>query len=163
LDFQLDFSRLWEGAMRSKLFSLIPLLLCLGSIEEALAFEADGQPHGSGSFNIAKHQSIEAWASSKGGGAIHIRIKVSNGARLSRLNVATDVHLFDKGKNELLRYNAHVSCPASFGKRNQYLYFDFDAKVKPAIWQDAATVVVDGGKARPTAKPIVPMVVYQRS
>lgn len=149
--------------MRSKLLSLIPLLLCLGSIEKALAFEADGQPHGSGSFGIDKHQSIEAWASSKGGGAIHIRIKVSSGARLSRLNVATNVHLLDKNKDELLRYNAYVSCPASLGKRDQHRYYDFDANVKPAIWQDAATVVVGGGKARPTANPIVPMVVYQRS
>ena len=149
--------------MRSKLFSLISLLLCLGSIEKALAFEADGQPHGSNSFTIDKHQFIEAWASSKGGGAIHIRIKLSNDARFSRLNVATDVHLFDKDKHELLRYNAFVWCPASLGKRGQHRYSDFDAKVKPAIWNDAATVVVDGGKARPTAKPIVPMVVYQRS
>ena len=149
--------------MRSKLFSLIPLLLCLGSIEKALAFEADGQQHGSSSFTIDKNQFIEAWASSKGGGAIHIRIKLSNGARFSPLNVATDVHLFDKDKDELLRYNAHVSCPASLGKRGQYRYYDFDAKVKPAIWHDAATIVVDGGKARPTAKPIAPVVVYQRS
>ena len=149
--------------MRSKVFSLISLLLCLGSIEKALAFEADGQPHGSSSFSIYKHQFIEAWASSKGGGAIHIRIKLSNGARFSRLNATTNVHLFDKDKDELLRYNAVVWCPASLGKRDEHRYYDFDAKVKPAIWHDAATVVVDGGKARPTAKPIVPMVVYQRS
>jgi hypothetical protein len=132
-------------------------------MEKALAFEADGRPHGSSSFSIDKDQFIEAWASSKGDGAIHIRIKLSNGARFSRLNVATDVHLFDKDKNELMRYNAHVWCSASFGKRGQNRYFDFDAKVKPTIWHDAATVVVDGGKARPTVKPIVPMVVYQRS
>lgn len=149
--------------MRPKLFSLIPLLLCLGSMEKALAFEADGRPHGSSSFSIDKDQFIEAWASSKGDGAIHIRIKVSNGARFSRLNVSTDVHLFDKNKDELLRYNAPVSCPASLGKRSQYCYYDFDAKVKAAIWQDAETVVVGGGKARPTTKPLVPMVVYQRS
>jgi hypothetical protein len=148
--------------MRSKLFCWMLLLLCLGSIEKASAFEADGQPHG-GSFSIDKHQSIEAWVSSKGDGAIHIRIKVSNGARFSRLNVSTDVHLFDKNKDELLRYNAPVSCPASLGKRSQYCYYDFDAKVKAAIWQDAETVVVGGGKARPTTKPLVPMVVYQRS
>jgi hypothetical protein len=139
------------------------LLSCLGSIEKALAFEADGQPHGSDPFSIDKHQSIEAWVSSKGGGAIHIRVKLSNGARFSRLNVATNVHLFDKDKHELLRYNVQVSCPASLGKRGQHRSYDFDTKVKPAIWDDAATVAVDGGKARPTAKPIVPMVVYQRS
>jgi hypothetical protein len=156
-------SLLQEEAVRPKFLCLIPLLLCLGSIERALAFEADGQPHGSSSFSIDKHQTIEAWASSKGGGAIHIRIKLSNGARFSRLNMATDVHLFDKEKNELLRYNAHVSCPASLGKRDQYRYYDFDVTVKPAIWHDAATVVVDGGKARPAAKPIVPTVVFQRS
>jgi len=149
--------------MCSRLFSLIPILLCLGSIEKTWAFETDGQLHGSGSFEIDKLQTIEAWTASKGGGTIHIRIKVSNGARFSRLNVATDVHLLDKNKIELLRYNAHVSCPASLGERGQSRSYDFDAKVKPAIWQDAASVVVGGGKARPTAKPIVPMVVYQRS
>jgi hypothetical protein len=148
--------------MRSKVFSLMPLLLCLGSIGEASAFEADGQPHGSGSFSVDKNQFVEAWASSKGGGEIRIRIKVTNGSRFSRLNVATDVHLFDKDKKELLRYNAHVSCPASLAKRSQSRSYDFDAKIKSAIWQDAATVTVGGGKARPTAKPIVPMVVYQR-
>lgn len=149
--------------MRSGVFSLIPLLFCLGSIEKALAFEADGQPHGSSSFNIDKHQFIEAWASSNGGGAIHIRIKLSNGARFSRLNVATNVHLFDKDKTELLRFNAHVLCPASLGKRGEHRYYDFDANVKPAIWHDAVTVVVDGGKVRTTAEPIVPKVVYERS
>jgi hypothetical protein len=159
----LDFSLPGEEGMRSKLSILVPLLLCLGSMEKALAFEADGQPHGSSPFNIGKNQSIEASASSKGGGVIHIRIKLSNGARFSRLNVAANVHLFDKSKNELLRYNAHVSCPASFAKRGQHRDYDFDAKVNPAIWQDAASVVVDGGKARPTGKPIAPMVVYQRS
>jgi hypothetical protein len=149
--------------MRFALSILMPLLLCLGSTGKASAFEADGQPHGSSPFSIGRNQSVEASASSKGGGAIHIRIKLSNGARFSRLNVATNVHLFDKNKNELLRYNAHVSCPASFAKRGQHREYEFDAKVKPAIWQDAATIVVDGGKARPTAKPIVPMIVYQRS
>jgi hypothetical protein len=138
------------------------LLLLLASTEKALAFEADGLPHGS-FFSIDRHQFVEAWASSRGGGSIHIRIKLSNGVHFSRLHVTTDVHLFDKDKKELLRYNAHVSCPAALGRRSQYRYYDFDANAKPGIWYEAANVSVYTGKARPTGKPIVPMVVYQRS
>jgi hypothetical protein len=148
--------------MRSGLSSLIPILLLLASTGTAMAFEADGQSHSS-SFSIDRHQSVEAWASSKGGGSIHIRFKLSNGAHFSRLNVATNVHLFDKDKKELLRYNAHIGCPAALGRHDQHRYYDFDAKANPGIWHDAATVVVDAGKARPTRRPIAPMVVYQRN
>ena len=116
-----------------------------------MAFETDGQPHGS-SFSIDRHQFIEAWASSRGGGSIHIRIKLSNGAHFSRLHVTTDVHLFDKDKKELLRYNAHVSCPAALGRRSQHRYFDFDVNAKPGTWQDAANVSVYAGKARPNGQ-----------
>ena len=56
----LDFSLRQEDGMCSRLFSLILLLLCLESIEKTWAFEADGQPHGSGPFSIDKHQTVEA-------------------------------------------------------------------------------------------------------
>jgi hypothetical protein len=114
-------------------------------------------------LSVLTDQSVEVWASSKGDDSIHIRFKLSNGAHFSRLNVATNVHLFDKDKKELLRYNAHIGCPAALGRHDQHRYYDFDAKANSGIWHDAATVVVDAGKACPTRRPIAPMVVYQRN